>query len=47
MSVRVYIPTDGIHLNTNYLVLKPGETAQITGSVSPSTASPGADLPFQ
>lgn len=41
VSVRVYIPTDGIHLNTNYLVLKPGETAQITGSVSPSTAPQG------
>ena len=35
VSVRVYIPTDGIH------VLKPGETAQITGSVSPSTAPQG------
>ncbi len=41
VSVSVYIPTDGIHLNTNYLVLKPGETAQITGSVSPSTAPQG------
>ena len=38
VDVTVYIPTDGIHLNTNYLVLKPGETAQIRGSVSPSTA---------
>ncbi len=38
VNVKVYIPTDGIHLNTNYLVLKPGATAQITGSVSPSTA---------
>ena len=41
LNVRVYIPTDGIHLNTNYLVLKPGETAQITGSVTPSTAPQG------
>ena len=38
VNVSVYIPTDGIHLNTNYLVLKPGETARITGSVSPSSA---------
>ena len=38
VSVKVYVPTDGIHLNTNYLVLKPGATAQISGSVSPSTA---------
>ena len=38
VDVTVYIPTDGIHLNTNYLVLKPGETARITGSVSPSSA---------
>ena len=38
VGVTVYIPTDGIHLNTNYLVLKPGETARITGSVSPSSA---------
>ena len=38
VDVSVYIPTDGIHLNTNYLVLKPGETARITGSVSPSSA---------
>ena len=38
VNVKVYIPTDGIHLNTNYLVLKPGATAQISGSVSPSTA---------
>src|SRR5699024_1537147 len=41
VNVSVYIPTDGIHLNTNYLVLKPGETAQITGSVTPSTAPQG------
>ena len=41
INVKVYIPTDGIHLNTNYLVLKPGETAQITGSVTPSTAPQG------
>ena len=41
VSVRVYIPTDGIHLNTNYLVLKPGETAQISGSVSPASAPQG------
>ena len=41
VDVSVYIPTDGIHLNTNYLVLKPGETAQISGSVSPSTAPQG------
>ena len=41
VGVTVYIPTDGIHLNTNYLVLKPGDTAQITGSVTPSTAPQG------
>ena len=41
VSVKVYVPTDGIHLNTNYLVLKPGATAQISGSVSPSTAPQG------
>lgn len=41
VDVSVYIPTDGIHLNTNYLVLKPGETAQITGRVSPSSAPQG------
>ena len=41
VDVTVYIPTDGIHLNTNYLVLKPGDTAQITGSVTPSTAPQG------
>ena len=41
VNVTVYIPTDGIHLNTNYLVLKPGDTAQITGSVTPSTAPQG------
>ena len=41
VPVTVYIPTDGIHLNTNYLVLKPGETARITGSVTPSTAPQG------
>ena len=41
VNVSVYIPTDGIHLNTNYLVLKPGDTAQITGSVTPSTAPQG------
>ena len=38
VDVTVYIPTDGIHLNTNYLVLKPGETARITDCVSPSSA---------
>ena len=41
VNVSVYIPTDGIHLNTNYLVLKPGETAQITGSVTPASAPQG------
>ncbi len=39
LDVSVTVPTDGIHLNTNYLVLKPGESATITGSVTPSTAS--------
>ena len=42
VNVSVYIPTDGIHLNTNYLVLKPGETAQITGSVVNQGGSAGS-----
>ena len=31
--------TESLSLNTNYLVLKPGASGKITGSVAPSTAS--------
>lgn len=41
IEVTVKIPTDGIHLNTNYVVLKPGQTFTIKGSVTPSTAPQG------
>lgn len=38
IDVTVKIPTDGIHLNTNYVVLKPGQTFTIKGSVTPASA---------
>ncbi len=38
VDITVTIPTDGIRLNANYLILKPGETARITGSVTPASA---------
>lgn len=41
VEVTVSVSTDGIHLNTNYVVLKPGESFTITGSVTPSSAPQG------
>lgn len=41
INVTVKIPTEGIQLNTNYVVLKPGQTFTIKGSVVPATAPQG------
>ena len=41
VEVTVSVSTDGIHLNTNYVVLKPGASFTITGSVTPSSAPQG------
>ena len=38
VEVTVKVPTEGIQLNTNYVVLKPGQTYTIQGKVLPASA---------